>query len=115
MGKGRERQIISTTVCPTCHARVGQPCGIKAGRPMVHSARKAAWQQARPADPLDGDVLLSYQATGAEGQRTTWMIFAPLSDRGRAAVPETERRRHDAGVARLRELHARGLDVRRED
>lgn len=116
MGKGRERQIIGTTICPQCHAGRGHPCAIKQGRPMVHSARKDAWQAARPVDPLDADILLSYQATGLEGQRTTWMIFAPLSALGRAVMPETERRENQIdGPARLRELQARGLAVRRED
>ena len=115
MGKGRERQIISTTVCPTCHAARGRPCGVKQGRPMVHSERKAAWQQARPKDALDADITLSYQHEGPVGQRQTVMVFAPLTDRGRRVMPAMERLDHDAGTARLRELQARGIVVMRED
>lgn len=115
MGKGREIQIIATTVCPTCHARLGQPCGMRAHRPMVHSERKAAWQQARPTDALDADITLSYQHEGPAGQRQTVLVFAPLTNRGRAVMPTIERLDHDTGTARLRALQTRGLIVMRED
>lgn len=115
MGKGRERQIISTQPCPTCHAGKGTPCGVKQGRPLVCPSRKQAWQQARPKDALDADITLSYQYEGPPGQRQAIMVFAPLSPLGRRVMAGIERLDHDPGVKRLRELQARGIVVMRED
>jgi hypothetical protein len=51
--KNREQKIISAVSCPTCHARVGQPCRMLRGRPMVCTARKEAWQVWRDSRPSD--------------------------------------------------------------
>lgn len=82
---------------------------------MVCEERKGAWLVARPTDPLDADIVLSYTAAGPPGQRETILVFAPLTSRGRAVMPDIERLDHDTGTARLRELQARGIVVMRED
>lgn len=82
---------------------------------MVCASRKQAWQQARPTNPLEADIALSYQHEGPPGQRQTIMVFAPLSPLGRRVMAGIERLDHDPGVKRLRELQARGITVMRED
>lgn len=49
----REERAISSTECPRCHARPGQPCWHRGkptwshlGRPFCHNERRAAWRDA---------------------------------------------------------------------
>lgn len=124
MSRDRERQAIALTACPTCQSGPGQPCRdvttgrpiTPRGRPYVHPARRQAWQQARPADALDADLVMSDHVEGPPGART-WqgILLAPLTARGRAAVPVMERVHQTAVRARLAQLRQRGLLVRRED
>lgn len=124
MGRDRERQAIAQTSCPTCQSPAGQPCRDVAtgrpitprGRPYVHPERRRAWQQARPADALEADLVMSDYVEGPPGARTGHgIILAPLTDRGRAAMP-TLRRVPAADVrATLADLRQRGLVIRRED
>lgn len=113
MGKGRELQVIAQVACAECGAPIGRACGYQGHRPVVHGERRRAWQATKPADALDADITLSYQHEGP--QRQTVLVFAPLSALGRRVMPTLERLAHDAGVARLRELQARGIVVMRED
>lgn len=54
--KNRERQIIAAVGCPECGARKGKRCNVNPasrageGRPVLHSARRRAWQ-ASPLHP----------------------------------------------------------------
>ena len=116
MSKDRERQAIAQVPCPTCGAPVGTPCAIAQGRPVVCPARRTAWQQARPADPVEAaDILMSDQSTGPEGRKDTYLLLAPLSPLGRRALPggptRVEHRDARATLSRLRE---QGLIVMRE-
>lgn len=124
MSRDRERQAIALVTCPTCQSPPGQPCRdvdsgrpiTPRGRPYVHPARRQAWQQARPADALDADLVMSDYVEGPPGARTgAGLLLAPLTARGRAAVP-TIRRVPQAEVrATLADLRQRGLIIRRED
>ncbi len=117
MGQDRERQAIAQVACPTCGAPIGQPCTVAQGRPVVCPARRQAWAAARPADPLDSaDILMSDHVEGPPGSRT-WqgLILAPLSDRGRAALPLGLTRVQQRVVRRtLSRLRDQGLIVMRE-
>lgn len=117
MGKDRERQAIAQVPCPSCGAPIGQPCRIHAGRPIVCPERRQAWQAARPADPVESaDILMSDQSKPLQaGYTETWLLLAPLTDRGRAALPEGLTRVEHANVRQtLSRLRAQGLIVMRE-
>ncbi len=124
MSHDRERQAIAMVACPTCHSPAGQPCRDVAtgrpitprGRPYVHPERRRAWQQARQqADPLDADLLMTDYVEGPPGARTGHgIVLAPLTTRGRAAVPELRRVPAAEVRATLARLRQRGLVIRRE-
>ena len=116
MGQDRERQAIAQVPCPTCGAPVGTPCAVAQGRPVVCPARRTAWQQARPADPVEAaDILMSDQSTGPPGRKETYLLLAPLSDRGRTALPAGPTRvEHHEARATLSRLRGQGLIVMRE-
>ena len=60
----REAKIIAAVACPTCGARVGQPCDLpQRGRPVVHPARKQAWQATRRPP----DYVIQPRAEGPAG------------------------------------------------
>lgn len=117
VGKDRERQAIAQVECPECGAPIGQPCAVAGGRPVVCPERRKAWQAARPTDPVESaDIIMSDHVEGPPGART-WqgLILAPLTDRGRAALPDgltrVEQREVRATLSRLRD---QGLIVMRE-
>lgn len=121
MSRDRDRQAIALVACPRCGAAAGAPCLDLGGhplghhRPMAHTERRQAWQRARPGDPLDADIVMSDHAEGPPGRRATWVILAPLTPRGRAALPEGPRRVAHPDMRRtLADLRVRGLVVRRE-
>ncbi len=117
MGKDRERQAIAQGACPSCGAPIGQPCALAAGRPIVCPERRRAWQEARPVSPVDAaDILMSDHVEGPPGARTwTGLILAPLTDRGRDALP-TGLTRVEQSIVRstLSRLRSQGLIVMRE-
>lgn len=124
MSRDRERQAIALVPCPACHAPRGEPCRgtdgasvHQAGRPFVHTERRAAWQAAKPRDAVDGaDIVMSDQKEGEPGRWHTFVMLAPLTDRGRAALPEGPTRvEHQAMRATLARLRGQGLVVMRED
>lgn len=125
MSRDRERQAIAQVACPTCHASAGQPCRdpgtrrpiLTRGRPYCHTERRQAWQASRPADAVEqADIVMSDQHEGVPGRRHRYVVLAPLTDRGRGALPDgpTRVELHEmrATLAFLRGL---GLIVMRED
>ncbi|OFW05631.1 MAG: hypothetical protein A3H96_11260 [Acidobacteria bacterium RIFCSPLOWO2_02_FULL_67_36] len=86
----REAKIIAAVACPTCGARVGQPCDLpQRGRPVVHPARKQAWQATRRPP----DYVIQPRAEGPAGARTHYMLVAPQHqaaiDHLRSLMPPT--------------------------
>ena len=50
----RDRKVIATVACPTCHAKLGEPCRPKPGKMMASrtcSERRTFWKMVR-----DGEV-----------------------------------------------------------
>lgn len=125
MSKDRERQAIALVACPRCGAAIGQPCLDLGGqplgrhRPMVHTERRHAWQAARPTDPLSADIVMSSHKDPPRPGEThgrDYLLLAPLTDRGRAALPAgVTRVPHTQSRATLSQLRAQGLVVLRED
>lgn len=116
MSRHRERQISAAVACPTCGAPRGQPCAITAGRPRVHDARRDAWRAARPADALEGADIVMTNPTRPDGRADTeTVLLAPLTDRGRAAVPTIERVPATHIRSRLAALRRHAMIVMRED
>lgn len=124
MSRDRERQAIALVVCPTCGAPVGEPCRDEAGRPVhqpgrpfVHTERRAAWQATKPRDAVAGaDIAMSDQKEGEPGRWHTYVMLAPLTPRGRAALPDGPTRvEHPQVRATLARLRGQGLIVMRED
>lgn len=124
MSRDRERQAIALVACPACEAPPGAPCRdtqgrdiIQPGRPFVHAERRSAWQAAKPRDAVEGaDIVMSDQKEGAPGRRHTFVMLAPLTDRGRAALPDGPTRVEHAEMrATLARLRGAGLVVMRED
>ena len=118
VSRDRERQAIAQVACPSCRAAIGQPCHIRhhTGRLIICPERRQAWQAARPAAPVESaDILMSDQAIGPPGQKETYLLLAPLSDRGRAALPSgLTRVEHADARATLSRLRSQGLVVMRE-
>ena len=65
---------MASTICPDCKAAVGELCRLRdprsrrgAGRPILHSERRQAWQQANPWQRVDagGKVRGRYATQGA--------------------------------------------------
>ena len=124
MSRDRERQAIALVACPTCGAPVGEPCRDDAGRPVhqpgrpfVHTERRAAWQASKPRDAVSGaDIAMSDQKEGEPGRWHTYVMLAPLTPRGRAALPDGPTRvEHPQVRATLARLRGQGLIVMRED
>ena len=125
MSRDRERQALAQVACPTCQAARGTPCRdvdtgrpiTPPGRPYVHPARRRAAQDARQGDALQtADLLMTDHVEGPVGARTwTGILLAPLTARGRAAVPQTQRVHQRHVRATLAELRQRGLIVRRDE
>ena len=125
MSRDRERQAIALVACPTCQAPVGAPCRddlgrpvYQPGRPFVHAERRRAWQATKAsADPLEqADVVMSDQKEGEPGRWVTFVMLAPVTARGRAALPGGPTRvDHGEMRATLARLRGQGLVVRRED
>lgn len=124
-GKHRERQAIAQVACPECGAAKGAPCVDaqgrphrgEGGRPIVHTARRHAWQAARPADPLEGADIIMAPGRQPDGREDTSVItLVPLTDRGRAALPKGLTRYAATEIrARLAALREQGLIIMRED
>jgi hypothetical protein len=133
MSRDRERQAMALVACPTCQAPAGQPCRdnfyadtvarvsgrpvVPPDRPWVHGARRDAWQAARPRDAVTAaDITMSDQKEGAPGRWHTYVMLAPLTARGRAALPDGPTRvEHPQVRATLARLRGQGLIVMRED
>lgn len=124
MSRDRERQAIALVPCPVCHAPRGEPCRgadgapvHQVGRPFVHGERRQAWQDAKPRDAVDGaDVVMSDQKEGEPGRWHTFVMLAPLTDRGRAALSDGPTRVEHAQMRQtLARLRGQGLVVMRED
>ena len=92
----RERKVIHAVECPECGQPVGQPCraltavdaATWAGRPMVHGARRAAWQEWRRTHPVD------VYARGGAGEGGT---LVPQAEGARAAVLALVRGAQESG------------------
>lgn len=124
MSRDRERQAIALVACPACAAPAGALCRDDAGqpvdqpgRPFVHAERRKAWQATKPRDAVDGaDVVMSDQKDGVPGRWHTYVMLAPLTARGRAALPDGPTRvEHPQVRAMLASLRGQGLIVMRED
>lgn len=124
MSRDRERQAIALVACPVCHAPRGEPCRDgggapvhQAGRPFVHGERRKAWQDAKPRDAVgDADIVMSDQKEGEPGRWHTFVMLAPLTNRGRAALPQGPTRvEHSEMRVTLARLRGQGLVVMRED
>lgn len=124
MSRDRERQAIALVACPVCQAPPGAACRDdqgrpvhQVGRPFVHAERRKAWQDAKPRDAIDGaDIAMSDHKEGEPGRWHTFVMLAPLTARGRAALlngpTRVEHRDMRETLARLR---GQGLVVMRED
>jgi hypothetical protein len=124
MSRDRERQAIALAECPACHAPPGQPCRdewgydiVEAGRPFAHTERRTAWQETKPRDAVTAaDITMSDQKEGEPGRWHTYVMLAPLTARGRAALPDgLTRVEHSQVRATLARLRRQGLIVMRED
>lgn len=122
MSQDRERQAIANVACPRCHAPKGRACRdpqtgqpiTPRGRPYVHAERRQAWQATRPTDAVEqADIVMSDQR---EGRGQTYVLLAPLTDRGRRALPQGPTRvAHTDMRTTLSRLREQGLIVMRED
>lgn len=119
----RELQAIAQVACPVCDAPIGQPCrddrqpSERAARPFVHGDRRRAWQARKAAaDPLEAaDILMSDQKDGEPGRWHTYLLLAPVTPRGRAALPGGPTRvEHPQVRATLARLRGQGLVILRE-
>lgn len=82
----------------------------------MHVARRRAWQAQRAADRDGADVLMSYHRQGAPGRWQTYVLFAPVTERGRAALDGGRRRvEHPHVRATLERLREQDLVVLPED
>jgi hypothetical protein len=119
MSRDRDRQAIAQVACPRCQSPAGRPCVdlgwhlLGRSRPMAHTERRRAWQQARAG--IEADLVMADHVDGPPGARTwTGILLTPITPRGRAAVPARRRVPTAAVRATLAGLRRQGLVIRRE-
>lgn len=124
MSRDRERQAIAQVACPVCGVPPGTECTeprvaglVPPGRTVIHLERRKAWQETKPRDAVAAaDITMSDQKEGVPGRWHTYVMLAPLTERGRKALPHGPTRVEHPDVRRtLARLRQRGLIVMRED
>lgn len=84
--RSREHKVIHAVACPVCRAGRGVRCQgrtegelaqVAQGRPLVHGARREAWQEWRRRTPVDYYARSTGPVAG---------ILAPQSERARTAA-----------------------------